>query len=191
MAHRRHYIGGDVSLKEFIDEYKHLEKMCSEMYGQQHGISQYIADMEQTSSYTAGRIPGWNNDLANLKRVRYIRNKMVHDAEDYDDAYEPEDLEFLRQFYQRILNQQDPLATKARQAQKTTQEKQKTSKIPEIITPTYFVPSTYSIRPTSSGVIPNDDRKVKRNKVSLKNIVVPCVIILVIVLLSILYLYAN
>lgn len=178
-------------MKEFIDEYKHLEKMCSEMYGQQHGISQYIADMEQTSSYTAGRIPGWNNDLANLKRVRYIRNKMVHDAEDYDDAYEPEDLEFLRQFYQRILNQQDPLATKARQAQKTTQEKQKTSKIPEIITPTYFVPSTYSIRPTSSGVIPNDDRKVKRNKVSLKNIVVPCVIILVIVLLSILYLYAN
>lgn len=50
-------------MKEFIDEYKHLEKLCNEMYGQQHGISQYIADMEQTSAYTAGRILGWSNDL--------------------------------------------------------------------------------------------------------------------------------
>ncbi len=178
-------------MKVFIDEFKRLEKLCSEMYGQQHGISQYIADMEQTSSYTAGRILGWNNDLINLKRVRHIRNKMVHDAEDYDDAYEPEDLEFLRQFYQRILNQQDPLATKARQAQKTTQVKQKTSEIPEIITPTYFMPPSYSIRPIANNVIPNDERKQKRNKVSLTNIVVPCVIILIIVLLSMLYLYAN
>lgn len=35
-------IVGDCPLKEFIDEYKHLEKLCSELYGQQHGISQYM-----------------------------------------------------------------------------------------------------------------------------------------------------
>ena len=25
-------------MKEFTDEYKHLEKLCSEIYGQQHGV---------------------------------------------------------------------------------------------------------------------------------------------------------
>ena len=103
----------DSLLKEFIDEYKHLEKLCSEIYGQQHGISQYISDMEQTPLYTAGKISGWDGDLNNLKRVRHLRNKMVHDVDDYDSVYEPEDLEFLRTFYQRIISQNDPLALRA------------------------------------------------------------------------------
>ena len=179
-------------MKEFIDEYKHLEKMCSEIYGQQHGISHYITDMEQTSPYTAERIPGWSNDLANLKRVRHIRNKMVHDADDYDDAYEPEDLEFIKQFYQRILTQQDPLAERNRLNKKTSQPKQKEADTSVNVASTYYIPSSYSIRPTANSDIQKDDkRKRKNNLMILKSITVSCAVIVIILLLSLLYLYGK
>lgn len=97
-------------MKEFMDAYKHLEKLCGEIYGGQYGITQYITDMEQTFSYDSGRISGWDEDLKTLKRLRYIRNKMVHDMADYDLDYEQEDIDFLKDFYQRIMNQQDPIS---------------------------------------------------------------------------------
>lgn len=173
-------------MKEFIDEYKHLEKLCSEIYGQQHGISQYIADMEQTSSYIAGKIPGWSSDLANLKRVRHIRNKMVHDAEEYDDAYEPEDLAFIKQFYQRILTQQDPLAARNQLTKNNKPTKQKsTTNIVNGVSG-YYIPPTYSIKTTGA---PDNNRKRKQKAIRLRNIVVPCAIMLIIVLLSVLYMY--
>ena len=97
-------------MKEFMDAYKHLEKLYSEIYGGQYGITQYITDMEQTSSYDSRGISGWDEDLKTLKRLRYIRNKMVHDTADYDLNYEQEDIKFLKDFYQRIMNQQDPIS---------------------------------------------------------------------------------
>ena len=93
-----------------MDAYKHLEKLCGEIYGGQYGITQYITDMEQTSSYDSGRVSNWDEDLKTLKRLRYIRNKMVHDTADYNFDYEQEDIEFLKNFYQRIMKQQDPIS---------------------------------------------------------------------------------
>ena len=174
-------------MKEFIDEYKHLEKLCSEIYGQQHGISQYIADMEQTSSYTAGRIQGWSSDLANLKRVRHIRNKIVHDTEEYDDAYEPEDLAFIKQFYQRILTQQDPLAARNQLTKNKPKKQKSTTKIVNGVSG-YYIPPTYSIK---TPAVPDNNRKRKQKAIRLRNIVVPCAIMLIIVLLSVLYMYGK
>ena len=179
-------------MKEFIDEYKHLEKLCSEIYGQQHGISQYIADMEQTSSYTAGRIQGWSSDLANLKRVRHIRNKIVHDAEEYDDAYEPEDLAFIKQFYQRILTQQDPLASRKNLTKKNDQKRQKSTANNVTGIPGYYVSPAYSVKPIEKNVdVCDNNRKRKQKGIRLEIIVVPCAIMLIIVLLSLLYMYGK
>ena len=183
-------------MKEFIDEYKHLEKLCSEIYGQQHGISQYISDMEQTPLYTAGKISGWNGDLNNLKRVRHLRNKMVHDVDDYDSVYEPEDLEFLRTFYQRIISQNDPLALRAQLTKKPAPVKQKPAEIstvirteiPASIIPAYYVPVSGIHKAVDSNVQSSENKqKCNRDRTNLKIIAVSCSIILIIVLLSLLY----
>ena len=99
-------------MKEFLDEYKHLEKLCNEIYGQNHGITQYINDMEQTFGSESRIIPGWDADLRQLKRLRHIRNAMVHDTTDYESDYTDEDIDYLREFYQRIMDGTDPLTQK-------------------------------------------------------------------------------
>ena len=64
--------------------------------------------MENTPFHVARSIPGWNDSLRDLKRLRHIRNALVHDTEGYD--YTQDDVELIRSYYQRIMTQQDPLA---------------------------------------------------------------------------------
>ncbi len=109
-------------MKEFIDEFKHLEKLCNEIYAERHGVTQYINEMEQKSGFPSIEIAGWNNDLAKLKRVRYIRNNLVHES-DYEIDYDESDIAFLRDFYKRILAQQDPLALLRKKREQITQTK--------------------------------------------------------------------
>ena len=97
-------------MKDFLDAFKHLEKICNETYGGQHGVTQYIDEMESRSPYAARKVFGWNQDLSGLRRVRHIRNAMVHDSSDFDMDYTMEDVQFLENFYDRVMNRQDPLA---------------------------------------------------------------------------------
>ena len=72
--------------------------------------------MEQKSLFSTRGIVGWDNDLEKLKRVRHIRNNLVHEPDcniDYDES----DIVFIRDFYNRILNQQDPLAMLRKQTE--------------------------------------------------------------------------
>lgn len=96
-------------LKDFIDEFKHLEKLCNEIYGDHHGVTLYINNMEEKSWVYTRKIWQWQSDLENLKRVRHIRNNLVHES-DYDIDYDEADIQFMRDFCERILNRQDPLA---------------------------------------------------------------------------------
>lgn len=97
-------------MKDFIDAYKHLEKRCSEIYGEQHGLSQYISDMEMTPSYISGSIPGFASDLKELKRLRHIRNALVHDDSEPPVEYSQNDIDYLNEFHDRIMNRKDPLS---------------------------------------------------------------------------------
>ncbi len=97
-------------MKDFLDDFKHLEKLCNEIYDGQHGVTQYIDEMESKSPFAARKVFGWDLDLSGLKRVRHIRNAMVHDSSDFDMDYTPEDVQFLENFYDRVMNRQDPLA---------------------------------------------------------------------------------
>ena len=96
-------------MNEFLDSYKHLEKLCNEIYNQNNGVSQYISHMESLSGFNSMSVPGWNKDYRRLKEVRHIRNSMVHDASDDGTNYSEKDVKFLNDFYQRIMDGSDPI----------------------------------------------------------------------------------
>lgn len=109
----------------FMNSYKRLEKLCSEIYNDKHGISAYIDDMEGKHS-GAYLIAGWENDLKQLKRYRWIRNQIVHGPDcSEENMCEEKDALWIEDFYTRIINQNDPLTLyrKRRQPQPRPQPK--------------------------------------------------------------------
>lgn len=94
----------------FFEEFKHLDKLCGEIYNTNNGITHYIEDMKAKGTYSYGHIPGWESDLKHLIQYRHIRNHMAHS----EGAFEiqnctQKDIDWIRNFYERIMNQSDPL----------------------------------------------------------------------------------
>ena len=113
-------------MNELVNEFKHLEKICNEIYSKQHGVTLYINEMEQESGYSSKTITGWDMDLASLKHVRHIRNLYAHEDDDLI-AFEESDVAFIKDFHQRILNGQDPLTLLRKQRESSIQVKRKTT----------------------------------------------------------------
>ncbi len=100
---------------EFFETYKRLDKICRDMYNHsgeyKAGVKMYLEDMEENFSRGGSIIPEWEADFRALKRCKYIRDNLAHSAD-----YPPQgmstqkDIEFVQSFYQRIMNQTDPLA---------------------------------------------------------------------------------
>ncbi|WP_369297408.1 DUF6548 family protein [uncultured Neglectibacter sp.] len=107
----------------FIDSYKHLEKLCGDVLGDERRVSAYIDEMLNLPRGTY-LVAGWNEDLKTLKHYRWVRNRIVHDPGcTEENMCEPGDALWLDSFYSRIMNQTDPLAlyykvTRPRPAQK-------------------------------------------------------------------------
>ncbi len=94
----------------FIESYKHLDKICGEMFETQYGVSAYIEEM-LNNPHGSFLVRGWENDLKQLKHYRWIRNQIVHEPDCYEETMcEAGDDEWLDDFYERIINQTDPLA---------------------------------------------------------------------------------
>lgn len=112
---------------EFLNAYKRLEKLCSDMYGTAHGISAYIEDMVNCPQ-GARLVSGWQQDLRQLKHYRWVRNKIVHEPDcTEEELCTPADTRWLDSFYDRIMSRRDPLAvyreqTGARKAVRSTQD---------------------------------------------------------------------
>lgn len=107
----------------FLNEFKRLEKLCNDIYGKIHGVTLYIDDMEAVPRYEYYNIFNWETDLKQLKRIRYLRNQIVHSDDLFDKAIVTQnDIYFVREFYNRILNQSDPLSCyrKSKEAIKKT-----------------------------------------------------------------------
>ena len=95
---------------KFIDSYKRLEKLCSEVYGDNHGVSAYIDEMVKKSD-GAYCVSGWNKDLKQLKHYRWVRNQIVHDPNcSEENMCTPEDSQWINDFHSRIMSANDPLA---------------------------------------------------------------------------------
>ena len=94
---------------EFFEEYKHLERLCSDMYSCRDGIRQYLEDMECQFSEGEKAIPHWALDYRNLRGLRRTRNTLAHNVSEYQVCTE-QDVEDVIDFVDRIMQQQDPLA---------------------------------------------------------------------------------
>lgn len=107
---------------EFFEEYKHLDKLCGDMYSCRNGISEYIDQMDNKSYKGSPLIPSWNSDYKMLKHIRWVRNQIAHDSGSYQVS-EPEDLEFVRNFYDRIFSGQDPLTLLRKEEEKAAERR--------------------------------------------------------------------
>ena len=94
----------------FIESYKHLEKLCGEVLNDDRRISAYIDEMINTprGSYL---VRGWDDDLKQLKHYRWVRNQIAHEPNcTEENMCEYGDAQWIDDFYDRIMNQSDPLA---------------------------------------------------------------------------------
>lgn len=129
---------------EFINSYKRLEKLCNEIYDSNHGISAYIDDMARLTS-ASFYVFNWNDDLKQLKHYRWIRNQIAHEPNcTEENMCEYGDAQWIDDFYDRIMNQSDPLAmyrkaTKPQPAAKPKQQSQSSQ-----------LQYTYLVQPVSS-----------------------------------------
>lgn len=102
---------------EFQEAYKSLDKLCRECLSGYDGVSGYIRLMEN-EWYGEHYVSTWNKDLRMLKHVRWVRNQLSHEVGTLEsDICSWSDLEFVDDFYKRIINITDPLAM-LRKAQK-------------------------------------------------------------------------
>ena len=94
----------------FIDSYKHLEKLCGEIFNDSRRLSAYIDEMINTEDGDF-YVQNWNNDLKKLKHYRWIRNQIAHEPGcNEENMCEREDELWLNNFHTRIMNQTDPLS---------------------------------------------------------------------------------
>lgn len=94
----------------FFEEYKHLNKLCSELYKDQAGVTCYIEHMKRIPWSEYLSIPNWQTDLKELIRLRHIRNYLAHTEGAFEETIcTQNDINWLQNFYNRILNQSDPI----------------------------------------------------------------------------------
>jgi len=121
----------------FIDSYKRLEKLCSEIYNDNHGVSSYIDEMINTP-IGARHIPGWDEDLKQLKHYRWVRNQIVHDLGcTEENMCEYGDAQWLDNFRSRIMSANDPLALYRKARNPQPKQKTRQTYTPEPRTYTY------------------------------------------------------
>ena len=106
----------------FFDEYKKLDKLCSEMYGKNSGgVTCYLNDMMAVPVMQRNRIPEWNQTYDRLRELRHIRNQMAHGEGSFEDyPCSEEDVLWLFEFRSKIMHISDPLAVYRRQTEGST-----------------------------------------------------------------------
>ena len=158
--------------RELFDEFKRLESLCRDMFSCQHGVSEYISQMEQTPAYIRNQIPSWNEDYRTLKHLRWLRNQIAHEMTATDCGRN--DVEELKDFYCRILNGKDPLAV----SRKMKQKSQVTS---------YRRPA-----PGRKNVLRSNNRKAHKSRHGFLHVCFIVFLLVVLIVISILcFKYAN
>ena len=94
---------------EFFEEYKRLDRLCSDMYSCQDGVRQYLEDMECQFAVGEKVVPNWMRDYRELRGFRKRRNILAHNVNEYQICRN-QDVDSIKGFTGRILRRQDPLA---------------------------------------------------------------------------------
>ena len=100
---------------EFFDEFKALDNLCRDIYGEsidnKLGVTLYLEDMDRKAYQGAFKVFGWTSDYNQLKNARNMRNELAHSRNSMTvDICSQEEIDFVRSFRTRILNQTDPIA---------------------------------------------------------------------------------
>ena len=106
---------------EFFDEFKALDNLCRDIYGEsvdnKLGVTLYLEDMNRKSYQGAFNVSDWMSDYTQLKNARNMRNELAHSRNSMTvDICSQEDIDFVRSFRTRILNQTDPIAMLRKQS---------------------------------------------------------------------------
>ena len=85
------------------------------MYPNSHdgklGVTLYLNDMDKHFAQGKNTVPNWISDYRQLKKLRNMRNERAHSQGSFSYLeFTQEDVDFLRKFYEKILNGTDPLA---------------------------------------------------------------------------------
>ncbi len=87
----------------FMDSYKRLDNLCKTFSCYPKGVSSYIEIMDR-SFQSQHMCTGWSSDYDRLKKYHYIRNRIAHDNDVYEnDLCNSSDIEWLENFCSRIL----------------------------------------------------------------------------------------
>lgn len=94
-----------------VEYFGELEQLCNQLYQQSHGVTVYIEEMMELKDHGAQVVRYWDYYLKRLKEIRHKRNKLSHGEVSFGEAWaEKEDLEFLQEFREKLLDQTDPIA---------------------------------------------------------------------------------
>lgn len=87
-----------------------LENLCNQIYGPTHGVTNYIEEMKSKDFNGRVIVPNWDYYLNRLKEVRHKRNRLSHGEVSFREQFATvDDVRFVIDFRNRILNQIDPL----------------------------------------------------------------------------------
>ena len=97
--------------QQFLEEYKYLDKLCKEAFDSDKGVTSYIDYMRAAPYEKSRKVSGWDSDLKMLITLRHARNKLAHEVGTLDEALVTrEDIEWLGNFYERIMSGSDPIS---------------------------------------------------------------------------------
>ena len=111
---------------EFLEEYKYVDAICRDMLGAEKGVTAYIEQLDETPMTVRYWITEWNDEYRQLKHIRWLRNQIVHSTGNVECTQS--DLDWLKDFHNRLLTQQDLLA-KARRVIQESQSMAQTNSV--------------------------------------------------------------
>ena len=107
----------------FQEEYKRLDALCKDIFASREGVSEYIRQMELVSYADRRSYANWESDYRQLKHLRWIRNRLAHDIRTLEEDFCTDaEIEWLRNFHQKILSVCDPLSTVRKDKQEFDQK---------------------------------------------------------------------
>lgn len=72
------------NILEFLEIYKNLDELCRQILSSDRGVSEYIDEMD-FDNQRGQLVAGWERDYKQLKRMRWIRNRLVHEVDAFDE----------------------------------------------------------------------------------------------------------
>lgn len=95
---------------QFFEEFTKLNKICVSVY-QTEGTGGYLEQMRGVSCVYAEDIPNWMTELEQLHRYRTVYQALAQSPEAFHEKLcSQEDVEWVRNFGNRIMERKDPLA---------------------------------------------------------------------------------